>query len=116
MVEPQRVHWVVAKHVLRYLCGTVDYGLDYRRRDDVCLVGYTNFDWEGCVVDRKSTSKRCFILGAVVVLWFSRKQNFIALNSIEAEYMETSQVSCEAISLCKLLVGLFELVTDIVSI
>jgi hypothetical protein len=31
MVEPRRVHWVAAKHVLRYLCGTVDYGLDYQR-------------------------------------------------------------------------------------
>ena len=29
MVEPRRVHWVATKHVLRYLCGMVDYGLDY---------------------------------------------------------------------------------------
>ena len=30
MVDPRRVHWVAAKHVLRYLAGTLDYGLDYR--------------------------------------------------------------------------------------
>jgi hypothetical protein len=35
MVEPRRVHWVATKHVLRYLCGTVDYGLDYLRGDGV---------------------------------------------------------------------------------
>jgi hypothetical protein len=40
MVDPRRVHWVVEKHVLRYIFGTVDYGLDYQRGDGVLLVGY----------------------------------------------------------------------------
>jgi hypothetical protein len=35
MVDPRRVHWVAEKHVLRYLCGTMDYGLDYLRGDGV---------------------------------------------------------------------------------
>ena len=46
MVEPRRVHWVAEKHVLRYLCGMVDYGLDYHRGDGVRLVGYTDSDWD----------------------------------------------------------------------
>ena len=107
MVEPQRVHWVATKHVLRYLCGIVDYGLDYRRGDGVCLVGYIDSDWAGCAADRKNTSECCFNLGSTVVSWFSRKQNSVALSSAEAEYMEVSQASCEAIWLRKLLVGLF---------
>ena len=44
MVEPRRVHWVVAKHVLRYLVGTMDYRLDYRRLDGVRLIGFTDSD------------------------------------------------------------------------
>jgi hypothetical protein len=44
MVEPRRVHSVATKHVPRYLCGTLDYGLDYQRGDGVHLVGYTDSD------------------------------------------------------------------------
>jgi hypothetical protein len=90
MVEPRRVHWVAAKHVLRYLCGMIDYGLDYQRRDGVRLVGYIDSDWAECVSDQKSTSGCCFGLGSTVVSWFSRKQKSVALSSAEAEYMAVS--------------------------
>ena len=42
MVEPKRVHWTVAKHILRYLAGTIDYGLDYMISGGVGLVDYTD--------------------------------------------------------------------------
>jgi hypothetical protein len=107
MVEPSRVHWLETKHVLRHLCGTVDYGLDYQRGDGVRLVGYSDSDWAGCVSDRKSTSGCCLRLGSAVVSLFSRKKKSVALSFVEAEYMAASQVSCESLWLCKLLVGLF---------
>jgi hypothetical protein len=107
MVEARRVHWVAAKHVLRYLCGMVDYGLDYHRGDGVRLVGYIDSDWVGCVSDRKSTSGCCFGLGSTVISWFSRKQKSVALSSAEAEYMAANQASCEALWLHKMLVGFF---------
>jgi hypothetical protein len=107
MVEPRSVHMVGAKHVLRYVAGTVDFGLDYVRGDGVSLVGYTDSDWAGCAADRKSTSGCCFSLGSGLVSWFSRKQKSVALSSAEAEYMAASQASCEAIWLRKMLVGLF---------
>jgi hypothetical protein len=108
MVEPRSVHWIGAKHVLRYIARSVDFGLDYVRGDGVSFVGYTDSDWVGCATDRKSTSRCCFGLGSRVVSWFSRKQKLVALSSVEAEYMASSQASCEAIWLCKLLVGLFD--------
>lgn len=107
MVEPRRVHWVVVKHVLHYLQGTLDYGLDYRHGDGVRLAGYTDSDWAGCASDRKNTSGCCFGLGSTVVSWFGRKRKLVALSSSEVEYIATSQVSYEAIWLCKMLVGLF---------
>jgi hypothetical protein len=107
MVEPRQVHWVATKHVLKYLRGTVGFGLRYVERDGVRLHGYSNSDWAGNVVDRKSTSGGCFSLGSIVVSWYNNKQNSTALSSAEAEYMAIRLASCEAIWLCKLLVGLF---------
>eukprot|EP00253_Pinus_taeda_P032732 PITA_32732 len=107
MCKPRKVHWVAAKHILRYLQGTVDYGLDYRQGDGVRLAGYTDSDWAGRASDRKSTSGCCFGLGSAVVSWFSQKQQSVALRSTEAEYMAASLASCEAIWLRKMLFGLF---------
>jgi hypothetical protein len=90
MVEPRRVHWIAAKHVLRYIEGLMEYGLDYVRGDGVRLIGYTDSDWAGCVVDKKNTSGCCFELGSTVVSWFSQKQKLVALSSVEAEYMAAS--------------------------
>lgn len=55
MSESRQVHWVVAKHVLRYLCGTVAYGLRYTSSGGVTLLRYTDLDWAGSSVDQKST-------------------------------------------------------------
>jgi hypothetical protein len=51
MVEPRHVHWIESKHVLRYLHGTVGYGLRYVSDGDVKLQGYTYSDWEGSALD-----------------------------------------------------------------
>jgi hypothetical protein len=67
MVESRRLHWVEMKHVLRYLRGTIDYGLSYIQGDGVKLTGFTNADWADDKVDMKSTSGCCFSLGLGVV-------------------------------------------------
>jgi hypothetical protein len=63
MCEPRQTHWVAAKHVFRYLRGTVGYGLRYTADSDMQLVGYTDLDWASSIEDRKSTSGCCFSLG-----------------------------------------------------
>jgi hypothetical protein len=67
MVELRSVHWIGAKHVLRYIAGSMDYGLDYVRGNEVSLDGYTELDWVGCAIDRKSTSGCYFGLGSGLV-------------------------------------------------
>ena len=95
-------------HVLRYLAGTVEYGLDYRRSDGIILIGITDLDWASSVADQKSTSECCFSLGSATMSWFSRKQKSVALSSAKSRYMADSQASCEALWLRKLLVDLFD--------
>ena len=50
-------HWVVAKHVIRYLRGTISYGLRYASSGGVMLLGYVDVDYGKNIVDRKSTSE-----------------------------------------------------------
>jgi hypothetical protein len=57
----------IEKHVLSYIAGSVEYGLDVKG-DVVRLIGYTDSDWERCAIDRKSTSGCCFGLG-LLILW-----------------------------------------------
>jgi hypothetical protein len=108
-VEPRHVHLVFAKHVMRYLKGTLDIGLSYDGDHDFTLSGYTDSDWVGSVSDRKSTSGCCFSLGSAMISWQSRKQSNISLSTTEAEYISVCSASCKPICLQKLLIGLFDL-------
>jgi hypothetical protein len=109
MVGPRHLHWIAAKHVLRYLHGMVGYGLRYVSDGDVKLQGYTDFDWARSAVDRRSTSECCFSLGLGMISWLSRKQTSVELSTAEAKYIATSVASHEAVWLRKLLAGLFDL-------
>ena len=107
MVKPTKIFWKASKHVLRYLSGTSGYGLWYRQEDGAKLCGFTDADWAGSPTDRKSTSGGVFSIGSIAVSWYSRKERFVALSSVEAEYMAASLAACEAIWMRKILVGLF---------
>jgi hypothetical protein len=75
--------------------------------DEVKLHGFTDVDWAGNPMNRKSTSGGIFSIGSTDVSWYNRKQRSVALSSVEVEYMATSQAACEAIWMRKILVGLF---------
>jgi hypothetical protein len=116
LVEPRHVHLVAAKHVMRYLKGTLDCGLNYDGDHDFILSGYTDSNWAGSVSNRKSTSGCCFSLGSAMISWQRRKQSSITLSTVEAEYIVVVSTSCEAIWLQKLLIGLFDLETEATTI
>jgi len=112
MVQLTKLFWKAAKHVLRYLRGTTHYGLWYRRIEGVKLQGFTNANWAGSPLDRKSTSGGIFNFGSAAVSWYSRKHRSVALSTTEAKYMAASQAACEAIWMWKILVGLFGQMMD----
>jgi hypothetical protein len=67
MSQPRQTNWITTKHVLRYLRGTVGYGLRYASSVNLSSQGYAVADWAGIVVERKSTSGCCFTLGSAMV-------------------------------------------------
>ncbi|KAL6315977.1 hypothetical protein AAG906_014902 [Vitis piasezkii] len=70
-----------------YLKGTMDIGLWYPKGDNFELIGFSDADFAGCKVERKNTSGTCHFLGHSLVSWHSKKQNSVALSTVEAKYI-----------------------------
>jgi len=75
---------MVAKRILKYLKGTTEVGLWYPSEVSLNLVGYTNSDFAGYKLDRKSTSGTCHLLGSSLIFWHSKKQTCILLSTTKA--------------------------------
>ena len=103
MAKPNNEHWIAAKRVLRYIKGTLDVGIVFRKSDNFELVGYSDADWAGDVDSRKSTSGYVFLVGGNIVSWASKKQSVVALSTTEAEYIALCSATQEAIWLRRLL-------------
>jgi hypothetical protein len=116
MVEPTHARLIAAKHVMRYLKGTIEYGIKYDADYEFRLQGYSDSNWAGSVIDRKSNSRCCFSLGSGMISWFSRKQTNVALSTTKAEYMAACLECIEVAWLQKLLSGLFDIELDATSI
>eukprot|EP00253_Pinus_taeda_P026148 PITA_26148 len=85
--NPKETHLQEVKIIFKYLQGTQNYGLWYRRDTYLTLHAYTDADWVGSMDDRKSTSCGAFFMGSKLVSWFSKKQSLIALSTAKAEYV-----------------------------
>ena len=90
--DPRDSHLQVVKRILRYLVGTTNLSLFYKKNQDFRLSGFCDADYAGDRVERKSTSGGCHFLGSSLTSWASKKKNSISLSTTEAEYV--SAVSC----------------------
>ncbi|KAH9724999.1 hypothetical protein KPL70_007704 [Citrus sinensis] len=94
---PKESHLLAVKRIFRYLSGTIDIGLWYPRGTHIDLTCFSDADFAGYKVDRKSTSGTCYILGHSLVSWFSKKQNSVALSTTEAEYIAARSCCAQAL-------------------
>ncbi|GMI96628.1 cysteine-rich RLK (RECEPTOR-like protein kinase) 8 [Hibiscus trionum] len=85
--SPRESHLVAIKRIFRYLIDTPTLGLWYPKDSTFNLHAFSDADYGGCKIDRKSTSGTCQFLGSMLVSWFSKKQNSVALSTTEAEYI-----------------------------
>lgn len=108
--EPSEEHWNTVKHVFRYLKGTTNRGLCFKKDDasNLGLIVHSDADWAGEVSDRRSTTGYCVSLSdrSPLVSWKSRKQPTVALSTCEAEYMALASAIQECMYLQQLLKGI----------
>jgi hypothetical protein len=86
--NPKEVHLRAVKRIMRYLVYTPKFGLWNPKGSTFDLIGYSDADYAGCKIDRKSTSGTCQFLGRSLVSWASKKQNSVALSTVEVEYID----------------------------
>lgn len=99
--------WNYLKHVLRYLKGTIDYGLTYKKsNDNVNLIAYVDSDWGGDTKDRRSVSGYLFKMNDNIIQWSTKKQTCVALSTTESELIALCACTSEGLWLKKILVDL----------
>ena len=89
---PRDSHLQAVKGILRYLVGTTNLSLFYKKNQDFRLSGFCDADYAGDRIERKSTSGGCHFFASSLISWANKKQNSIALSTAEAEYV--SAASC----------------------
>lgn len=97
MSKPTTLHLQAAKRVLRYLRGTVDFGIWFKRGGTGEVSVYTDIDFAGDEDSRKSTSGYVFLMDGSAVAWLSKKQPIVTLSTTEAEYVAASVCASQAI-------------------
>ena len=103
MERPTELHLNAAKRVLRYLKGTMSFGLFYRKGEKQELIGYIDSDYAGDQDDRKSTSWYVFMLSSGAVSWSSKKQLVVTLSTTKAEFIAAASSACQAVWLRRIL-------------
>ncbi|XP_076951988.1 secreted RxLR effector protein 161-like [Bidens hawaiensis] len=108
MESPRTSHSQAVKHVMRYVKGTIDFGIRYKKNGDAKLVGYSDSSHATDRMDGKSTTGIVFCYGGGPIAWCSQKQNTVALSSCEVEFIAATATACQAIWLK----GLLEEITE----
>jgi len=94
--NPGLDHWKAAKKVLRYLQGTKNHMLTYKRSDDLKVIGYIDSDFAGCIDTRKSTFGYIYLLVGGAISWKSAKQSIIAASTMEVEFVACFEATVQA--------------------
>jgi hypothetical protein len=93
MSNPKKSHLDAVKRILRYVKGTINFGILYKKIKDYQLVGYCDADYAGDYDTRRSTNGYSFSLGSRIISWCSKRQPTVALSSAKAEYRSATMAA-----------------------
>lgn len=116
MHAPKESHKAALKQVLRYLQGTLAYGLVFTSQSKEGLIGYSDSSYNVDPDDGKSTTRHIFYLGGNPITWCSQKQDIVALSSCEAEFMAATETDKQGVWLQDLLEEIYGRKSDKVMI
>lgn len=94
MTTPSDLHWLLVKRILRYIQGTLDYGLKFAN-GPWQLTAYSDADWAGYVNTRRSTTGFVVFLCPNAISWQSKKQPYVSQSSTKAEYRALAHTSTD---------------------
>ena len=99
MANPGKTHWQAVKWILRYLRGTMNFGLIFDRDVDLSskVTGFVDSDYAGDLDKRRSLTGYVFTLCGSAISWKATLQSTVALSTTEAEYMAAAEAVKEAI-------------------
>ncbi|CAM8931172.1 unnamed protein product [Rhodiola kirilowii] len=104
MHAPTIDHFLTVKRILRYIKGTINFGLTFRASTvPANLVAYSDADWAGCPDTRRSTSGYSIYLGHNLVSWSAKKQPTVSRSSCESEYRALAATAAEVLWIMHLL-------------
>ncbi|GJR84349.1 ribonuclease H-like domain-containing protein [Tanacetum coccineum] len=96
MHDPHDPHFTTLKRILRYVRGTLDYGMQLHVSSTTTqLSAYSDANWASCPITRRSTSGYCEFLGDNLLSWSAKRQVTLSCSSAEAEYRGVANVVAE---------------------
>ncbi|XP_056685423.1 uncharacterized mitochondrial protein AtMg00810-like [Spinacia oleracea] len=94
---PRKPHLQETLHAIKYLKGTIHWGLFYPKTSELKVEGYSNEDWGSCAFSAKFLTGFCIFIGRSIVSWKTKKQKTVSKSSIEAEYRSMSHTTSEIV-------------------
>ncbi|GJV18359.1 putative ribonuclease H-like domain-containing protein [Tanacetum coccineum] len=108
-VTPKTSHLHAVKRIFRYLKGQSKLGLWYPRDSPFDLEAFSDSDYAGASLDRKSTTGGCQFLGKRLISWQCKKQTIVANSTTEAEYVAAANCCGQ---MCLLLIWFGDGISD----
>lgn len=95
MHSPTMSDFSLLKRILRYIRGTFAFGLHLYKDSSLSLTSYSDSDYAGCQITRRSTTGFCVFLGSNIVSWCAKRQPTVSRSSTEAEYRALAYTAAE---------------------